>query len=89
MKISILLTLLLLIISLGRLICRAGELCLIEETQINGSENIKYTLLNVLSVRAVKFIWRGVYLLNTVTLFATQKAAQTIQIQSQNIEFEG
>ncbi|MFC4666314.1 hypothetical protein [Falsiporphyromonas endometrii] len=89
MEISILLTFLIMIVSLGGLFLRAGKLCLIEEKQIKESANIKYNLINGLSAWTVKFVLRGLYLLNTVALFDAQKVAQTTSIQSQNLIFEG
>lgn len=81
MEISILLTLLLMIILLGRLFFQAGKICLISEEQIY--------LDSCLSHRAVKFIMRGLYLLNTVALPCTQKVAQTTLIQLHNLKLEG
>ena len=89
MKISILLTILLIIISLGVAFLIIGKLCLINEEQINDSVTIKYDLRNGLSHCAVKFVLRGLYLLNTITLSFAQKATQTTLIQLQNLKFEG
>lgn len=89
MEISILLTLLLIVISLGRAFFQEGGVCLINEEQINASVTIKYNLKNGLSQCAVKFVMRGLYLLNIVTLNFSQKATQITLIQPQNLKFEG
>ena len=89
MEISILLTLLLIGILLGRNIFQAGKICLIEKEQINDSVTIKYNLPNTLSPGAVKFVLKGLYLLNIVANTNTQKTTQTTPIQLQNHKLEG
>ncbi|MFC4666878.1 hypothetical protein [Falsiporphyromonas endometrii] len=81
MEITILLTILLIIISLGRLFFQEGKICPI---------GWKLTSLhNCLSHRTEKLIMRKLYLLNIVTFSFTQKAAQTTLIQLKNLKFEG
>ncbi|MFC4665801.1 hypothetical protein [Falsiporphyromonas endometrii] len=89
MEISILLTILLIIISLGGSFLQEGKICLVNEEQINDSVTIKYDLRNSLSHWAVKLVLRDLYLLNTVTLVVDQKATQSTSIQLQNLKFEG
>ncbi|MFC4666828.1 hypothetical protein [Falsiporphyromonas endometrii] len=89
MEINILLTILLIIISLGGLFLQKGKICIIEEVQINDYVTIKYNLKNALYQEAVKLILRGCYLLNIVTLTNAQKATQTTLNQLQNHKFEG
>ena len=89
MEISILLTLLLIVISLGRSIFQVGKVCLIEEVQIKDSISIKHNLRNSLSYWAEKLVMRKVNLLNTVPASNTQKATQTTLILAQIHKFEG
>ena len=89
MEISILFTFLLMIVSLGGLFLRAGKICLVMDQKRDAFPGIKYDLANYLSLRAVKLVMREVYLLNTVTLTAASKAAQTTFIQLPNHKFEG
>ncbi|MFC4665615.1 hypothetical protein [Falsiporphyromonas endometrii] len=89
MEISILLTILLMMISLGGVFFQGGKICLVNEQQINDSVTIKYDLNKALYLWAVKLVNREVYLLNTVTVSNAQKAAQTALIQPQNLKFEG
>lgn len=87
MEISILFTILLMTISLGGDFFQVGVICFINREQINNP--ITIDLKNALGNWAVKLIMKGRCLLNTVTLADDLKAAQTILIQLQNIEFEG
>ena len=89
MEISILLTILLIMILLGGSLLLGGKICLILEEQIETSSTNKYDLKNNLFDWVVKLIFRDTYLLNTVSLFITQKATQTTLIQPQNLKFEG
>lgn len=89
MEISILLTILLIVLSLGGLFLLEGKICLIKEEQINDSVTIKYYLMNSLYKWAVKFEMKDLYMLNTVTFIGVQKAIQTKLIQPLNLKFEG
>ncbi|MFC4665907.1 hypothetical protein [Falsiporphyromonas endometrii] len=89
MEISILLTILLIFVSLGELFRQEGKICLVMESQINGFITVKHNLKNALFRWTGKFVFRGVYLLNTVILTDAQKAAQSILIQLQNHNFRG
>lgn len=89
MEISILFTILLMTILLGGDFFQVGVICFINREQINNPITIKYDLKNALGNWAVKLIMKGRCLLNTVALADDLKAAQTILIQLQNIEFEG
>ncbi|MFC4665971.1 hypothetical protein [Falsiporphyromonas endometrii] len=81
MEISILLIILLTMILLGGLFFQERVICLVDREQIY--------LCDSLSHRAVKFVMRELYLLNTVALVAIQKANQNTLIQTQNHKFEG
>ncbi|MFC4665862.1 hypothetical protein [Falsiporphyromonas endometrii] len=89
MMTSILFTILLITLLLGGISLLVGKICLIKGEEIEDFVIIKYDLMNGLSQGTVKFIEKGLYLLNTVTLFSTPKATQTTLIQLQNIKFEG
>lgn len=89
MEISVLLTIFLMIISLGGLFLQAGKICLIEESQINDASTIKQGRRNSLYGWAVKFIFRILYLLNTVITILFQKMDQTLLIKAQNLKHEG
>ncbi|MDO4672009.1 MAG: hypothetical protein Q4A76_03780, partial [Porphyromonadaceae bacterium] len=89
MEISILFTFLLMIVSLGGLLLRAGKICLVMDQKRDAFPGIKYDLANYLSLRAVKLVMREVYLLNTVTLTTASKTVQTTFIQPKNHKFEG
>lgn len=89
MEISTLLTLLLMIISLGGSYLFAGEICLIGGEQIDESLSIKCDIKNRSSHWAVKLVLEEAYLLNTVTISNIQKANQTTLIQLQNIKYKG
>ncbi|MFC4665686.1 hypothetical protein [Falsiporphyromonas endometrii] len=81
MEISIILTILLMIISLGRLHLQEGKICLIT--------TVRLILKLGLFAWAVKFILKHLYSLNIVTLNDVQKAIKTTLIQPQNLKFEG
>lgn len=89
MEISILLTILLIKFLLGGAFTRGRKICLIEVGQTTLSPSIKFNLKNSLSNRVVKLVLKRLYLLNIVILIDAQKAAQTTQIQPQNLTFEG
>ncbi|MFC4665511.1 hypothetical protein [Falsiporphyromonas endometrii] len=89
MEISILLTILLMMISLGGVFFQGGKMCLVNEEQISDSVTIKYDLNNALYPWAVKLVKREAYLLNIVAASNGKKAAQTALIQPQNLKFEG
>lgn len=89
MMTSILFTILLITLLLGGIFLLVGKICLIKWEEIDDFVIIKYNLMNGLSRGTVKFIEKGLYLLNTVTLFSTPKVTQTTLIQFQNIKFEG
>ncbi|MFC4665181.1 hypothetical protein [Falsiporphyromonas endometrii] len=89
MEISILLTILSMIVSLGGLFPQAGEICLVKPMQIRAFKSVKFNLRKILSQWAVKLVLRGLYLLNTVILIGTQKVAQSTIIQLQNHNFRG
>ncbi|MFC4666514.1 hypothetical protein [Falsiporphyromonas endometrii] len=89
MEISILFTVLLMIVSLGGLLLRAGKICLVMDQKRDAFPAIKYDLANYLAFRAVKLVMREVYLLNNVATTTTPKGAQTTFIQLQNHKFEG
>lgn len=89
MEISIFLTILFIIISLGGAFLQDGKICPIVSLQMDASINIKNDFNNSLSIWAVKFNKRDLNLLNTVTLDSILKAIQTSLNQLQNIKFEG
>ncbi|MFC4666130.1 hypothetical protein [Falsiporphyromonas endometrii] len=89
MKISILLTILLIIISIGEAFFQEGGVCLIAGKHIDDFASVKFNLVNEMYQRAVKLVIRGYYLLNTVSLTNTLKTTQTRLIQLQNLKFEG
>ncbi|MFC4665298.1 hypothetical protein [Falsiporphyromonas endometrii] len=89
MEISILLTILLTILSLGRAILREGKIWLTKEEQINDYIIIKYSLKKAIYQWAVKLMIRMACLLNIVTFIGSQKADQTTLIQTQNLKYEG
>ena len=89
MEISILLTILLVVISLGGLFLQEGKICLDDMQQIDDFVVIKYILKRPLYHWAVKLVMRGCYLLNTVALTDALKATQIALIQSQIYKFEG
>ncbi|MFC4665678.1 hypothetical protein [Falsiporphyromonas endometrii] len=89
MEISILLTILLIFVSLGGLFLQEGKICLVMESQINGFITVKHNLKSALFRWTGKFVFRGVYLLNTVILMDVQKAAPSVLIQLQNHNFRG
>lgn len=77
MIISILLTLLLTVISLGGLILQEGKICLIDARQKDLFSSINNNLKRNLNPWAVKLVMRGLGLLNTVMTAGVQKADQT------------
>ena len=81
MKISILLTILLIIISLGGAFLPGGKLCLFGRMQTDPGHGLYH--------RAVKLMMRTFYLLNTVALDSTLKGDKTLLIQPQNHKFDG
>ncbi|MFC4665836.1 hypothetical protein [Falsiporphyromonas endometrii] len=87
MEISILLTILLIVVSLGGLLLQGGRVCLILEEEMDHFSMIKYNLISGLYDWAVKLVRRDSYVLNTVILTNTQKATQTTLIQLQNHNF--
>ena len=89
MEINILLTILLIIISLGGLLLQGGRVCLISEEEMDHFSIIKYNLISGLCKWAVKLVRRDLYMLNTVVLTNAQKATQTTLIQLQNHNFRG
>ncbi|MFC4666771.1 hypothetical protein [Falsiporphyromonas endometrii] len=89
MEISILLTILLIVISLGGLFLQGGKIYLINKEHIDDSLSINYDLNNASSRLAVKLVLRGLYLLNNVISNGAQKATKTALIQLQNYKFEG
>ncbi|MFC4665387.1 hypothetical protein [Falsiporphyromonas endometrii] len=89
MEISILLTILLIIISLGGTSLREGKICLINEDQIDASLSVNYNLKNVLSQCAVKLVPKAFYMLNNIAMDLIQKATQKTLIQPQNLNSEG
>ncbi|MFC4665386.1 hypothetical protein [Falsiporphyromonas endometrii] len=89
MEISILLTILLMIISLGGASLREGKICLINGDQIDASLSVNYNLKNVLSQCAVKLVSKASNVLNNITMDLSQKATQITLIQSQNLNSEG
>ena len=89
MEISILLTILLMIISLGGASLREGKICLINENKIDASLSVNYNLKNVLSQCAVKLVSKASNMLNNVAMDLGQISTQTTLIQSQNLNFEG
>lgn len=86
---SILLTVLLMLISLGGLLLLAGKLCLSREDEIDESACNKYDYMNWLSLWAVKLVRKDFEVLNTVAETNIQKALQIPFIQLQNIKLEG
>ncbi|MFC4666759.1 hypothetical protein [Falsiporphyromonas endometrii] len=80
MEISILLTILLISITLGGILLRRGEVCLIEMEQICALSNIKYNPKNTFCQGAVKFVMKEVYLLNIITAHDAPKGAQATPI---------
>ena len=89
MEISILLTLLLMIISLGGLFRQADKICLIHRRQVDALLCIKQDLNKGPVTWAVKLVLRGLNLLNTITMSTDQKTTQTTLIQLQNHNFRG
>ena len=89
MEISILLTILSMIVSLGGLFPQAGEICLVKPMHFKAFKSVKFNLRKILSQWAVKLVLRRLCLLNTVILIDAQKAAQSTIIQLQNIQFKG
>ncbi|MDO4672508.1 MAG: hypothetical protein Q4A76_06315 [Porphyromonadaceae bacterium] len=89
MEISIFLTILLIVVSLGGLFLQGGRVCLILEEEIDHFSMIKYNLISGLHDWAVKLVRRDSYMLNTVILTNAQKATQTTLIQLQNHNFRG
>ena len=89
MEISILLTIFLIIILLGRLFFQGGKIYLIGEEQIIVSSSIGFDSKNRLFHRVVKSVVKGSHLLNIVILTDFQKATQTTLIQPQIYKFKG
>ncbi|MFC4665087.1 hypothetical protein [Falsiporphyromonas endometrii] len=89
MEINILLTILLIIISLGGLLLQGCGVSLIKLDQMGVSPFTKCNLISGLHEWAVKLERRGSYLLNTVIFTNAQKATQTTLIQLQNHNFRG
>ncbi|MFC4666143.1 hypothetical protein [Falsiporphyromonas endometrii] len=89
MEISALLTILLIVISLGGLFLRAGKLCLMIEEETELLKIIQYDLISCLYRWAVKLVRRDFYLLNIINTYLAIKTTQTTLIQLQNLKFEG
>lgn len=89
MIISILLTLLLTVISLGGLILQEGKICLIDARQKDLFSSINNNLKRNLNSWAVKLVMRGLGLLNTVMTAGVQKADQTTIIYTDIHTFRG
>ena len=89
MEISILLTILLIVISLGGLFLQGGKVFLVSEEEVDLFSMIKYNLISGLHDWAVKLVRRDSYMLNTVILINAQKVAQSTIIQLQNHNFRG
>lgn len=89
MEISILLTLFLIIISLGGTFRHGGRLCLVDKERMDAIIIPNSNLLNTSSLQAVKVLIRVLNLLNIVVLNLAPKGTQTIPIQTQNHKFEG